>query len=148
LLSVNEAILQAADIGFVVAANVVNVFIAALLLVRTRGQDRLERALGLVVVAMGLPAGTVAVVNLLAQRPLWAILMPALLALYCTVELMLDYVLRLDWRRSRLLGPYMAVYYLALMAPIGYAFLVDVPWGVITLVTYFLNLLATWYSHR
>ncbi|MBU0494879.1 MAG: hypothetical protein KKA73_16905 [Chloroflexi bacterium] len=145
----NETILQAADIILILAANVINVLIAALFLARTRGRDRLESALGLVVVAMGVPAGVVAVINLLAQRPLWAVVMPTLLALFCAVEFTLDYLLHIEWRRTpRLVGPYTAVYYLALMGMVGYAFLVTVPWGIVTLITYFVNLLATWYSHR
>jgi hypothetical protein len=43
--------------------------------------------------------------------------------------------------------PYISMYYLGLMAMIGYAFLVGRIWGFVTLATYFVNLWATWYAH-
>jgi len=55
--------------------------------------------------------------------------------------------LSLPFRSSRLLGPYLLLYYLSPMGMIGYAFLVSEAYGFITLATYFLNLLATWYSY-
>ena len=65
------------------------------------------------------------------------------------VELLLDYVLEIDFRRThtRLLGPYLALFYLGQMGLIGYAFVVQPVYGFVTLATYFLNLLATWYSY-
>ncbi len=45
------------------------------------------------------------------------------------------------------LGPYLLSYYLALFAMIGYAFLAGKPYGFVTLITYFINLAATFYSY-
>jgi hypothetical protein len=55
------------------------------------------------------------------------------------VELVLDYMLKIDFRQGKLLGPYLLLYYLASMVMVGYAFLVSVPAGAVTLVTYFLQ---------
>jgi hypothetical protein len=64
------------------------------------------------------------------------------------VEFVLDYWLELDFRHSRLLGPYLLLYYLALMGMIGYSFQVGRVFGFVTLATYFLQLAATGYSYR
>jgi len=63
------------------------------------------------------------------------------------VELLLDYVLKLPFRKTWLLGPYLGIYYLAQFGMIGYAFLVGKAHGFVTLVTYFCSLFATWYSY-
>jgi len=63
------------------------------------------------------------------------------------VELFFDYIFHLPFRETNLLWPYLGVYYLGLLGMIGYAFVVRMMYGYMTLVTYFLNLLATWYAH-
>ncbi len=70
-----------------------------------------------------------------------------LLILFFAIELLFDYILKLDFRNTALLWPYIVVYYLALMGMIGYSFSIGRPYGFITLGTYFLGLLATWYGH-
>ena len=60
----------------------------------------------------------------------------------------LDYWLELDFRHSRLLGPYLLLYYAALMGMVGYSFLAGDAFGVVTLITYFVQLGATVYSYR
>jgi hypothetical protein len=43
--------------------------------------------------------------------------------------------------------PYLLLFYLALMAMIGYSFLLGKTYGYITLATYFLHMAATAYSY-
>lgn len=136
------------DIAMFVIANLVNVLMIGIFLSRPKGLDRVEYVLGLILLVLGLPAAAIAVLNGLAGREWQFIVLPALLVLFLMVELLLDYILKLDFRRSRLLGPYLLLYYVALMGMIGYAFLVEQVYGFITLVTYFLNLAATAYSYR
>ncbi|MCX6033751.1 MAG: hypothetical protein NTV38_02050 [Chloroflexi bacterium] len=67
--------------------------------------------------------------------------------LYDAVEFVLDYILKFDFRQSRWLGPYLGLYYLALLGMIGYTFAVGKLYGFVTLVTYFINLAATAWSY-
>jgi hypothetical protein len=73
--------------------------------------------------------------------------LPLPLILHSIVELLLDYILKLDFRRTRLLGPYLVLFYLGQMGLIGYAFVVEPAYGFVTLATYFLCLGATRYAH-
>ncbi len=136
------------DLAFIGLANLVNVLMVGVFLSRPPGWRRLERTLGWIFVALSLPVAAVLVLNLLGGREWWAITMPALLLAFIAVEFVLDYWLERDFRHSRLLGPYLLLYYLALMGLIGYAFLVGEIYGFVTLVTYFLQLGATAYSYR
>lgn len=136
-----------ADLAIVVIANVVNVFMIGIFLSRPLGLKTLERALGLIQIALIVPIAIVVIANLRAGREWWTVALPVLLIAFLLLELMLDYVLKIDFRRTRLLGPYLGLYYLSLMGMIGYSFGVGKPYGAVTLATYLLQLLASWYSY-
>jgi hypothetical protein len=138
---------QAIDLAVVVAANLYNLLMTAIFLARPRGWKRFERIAGLAMVALALPLGAAVVLNLLANRAWWFIALPILLILHCVVELLLDYILKVDFRKSRLLGPYLGLFYLGQWGLIGYAFVANPVYGFVTLATYFLCLGATRYAH-
>jgi CubicO group peptidase (beta-lactamase class C family) len=135
------------DLVVVVAANLFNLLMTAIFLTRPKGWKRFERAVGLVMIALALPLGAAVILNALGQRAWWFVVLPIPLILHAIVELLLDYILRLNWRKSRLLGPCLALFYLGQMSLIGYAFAVALAYGFVTLVTYFLCLGATRYAH-
>jgi hypothetical protein len=135
------------DLVVVVAANLFNLLMTAIFLTRPKGWKRFERVAGLVLVGMAVPLGAAVILNLLANREWWFVVLPLPLILHCIVELLLDYILKLDFRKTRLLGPYLALFYLGQMGLIGYAFTVEPAYGFVTLATYFLCLGATRYAH-
>jgi CubicO group peptidase (beta-lactamase class C family) len=135
------------DLVVVVAANLFNLLMTAIFLTRPKGWKRFERVMGLIMVALALPLGAAVILNLLADREWWFVALPLPLILHCIVELLLDYILKLDFRKTRLLGPYLALFYLGQMGLIGYAFVVEPTYGFVTLATYFVSLGATRYAH-
>lgn len=66
-------------------------------------------------------------------------MLPLLMVVFLAFELLLDYILEINFRNTWLVGPYLLIYYAACMGMVGYAFLVKVPYGFITLLTYFLQ---------
>jgi hypothetical protein len=135
------------DLSIFVIANLTNLLLAAMFLFRARGRPKTGNAFGWVAVVLGIPLLAAAVINLLEGRPWWTFVLPGMLVLYNVVEFLLDYLLKIDFRHSRWLGPYLGLYYLALMGMIGYTFAVGKPYGFVTLITYFINLAATAYSY-
>jgi CubicO group peptidase (beta-lactamase class C family) len=135
------------DLVVVVAANLYNLLMTIIFFTRPKGWRRFERVVGLIMVALALPLGAAVALNLLAGRAWWFVVLPLPLILHCVVELILDYLLKLDFRRTRWLGPYLALFYLGQMSLIGYAFAVEPIYGFVTLATYFLCLGATRYAH-
>lgn len=135
------------DIGIFVIANLINLLLIGIFLSRPKGIKKVEHVLGLFVVAMILPIGVAIILNILAKRGWWTIVLPLILILFLAVELLLDYILKLNFRKTRWLWPYLLLYYSAMMAMIGYSFLIGKPYGFVTLGTYFLGLFATWYSY-
>jgi CubicO group peptidase (beta-lactamase class C family) len=138
---------DAIDLAVVVAANLYNLLMTSIFFTRPRGWRRFERVVGLIMVALALPLGAAVVLNLLANRAWWFVVLPLPLILHCVVELLLDYILKLDFRKTRWLGPYLGLFYLGQMGLIGYAFAVQPIYGFVTLATYLLCLGATRYAH-
>ncbi len=135
------------DIGVVIVANIINVLVIGIFLSRAVGKRSLEHTLGLVLVALALPLLFAAIRNLLTGREWWTVGLPSIMIVYLILELFLDYILKINFRHTPFLWPYLALFYLAFMMMIGYAFLTGRVYGYITLTTYFLGLLATWYSY-
>jgi hypothetical protein len=135
------------DTAIFIIANMVNLLMVGIFLSRPRGLKKVERTLGLIIVSLALPVAIAVILNLRAGREWWTVVLPSILILFLAVELFLDTILRLDFRKTRLLWPYLLLYYLALMAMIGYSFLIGAAFGFVTLGTYFLNLISTWYSY-
>jgi hypothetical protein len=134
------------DLVLFVVANLANLLTAAIFLSRTLGQDRAETLLGLVFVSLALPAAAGVVLNALAGREWWTVLLPMPLIVFCIVELLLDYVLGIEFRSTGLRWPYIILYYVALISMVGYSFGIGKPYGFVTLATYMLNLGATGYA--
>jgi hypothetical protein len=135
------------DLGVFIIANLVNILLVGIFLARPMGFKKVEYILGLVMVSLILPVGFAVLLNALRRREWWTIVLPLLLILFLVIELLFDYILKLDFRSTALLWPYLLVFYVALMGMIGYSFLVKKSFGYVTLCTYFLSLLATWYSY-
>jgi CubicO group peptidase (beta-lactamase class C family) len=135
------------DLVVVAVANLFNLLMASIFFARPRGWQRFERVLGLVMVALALPLGAAVALNALGQRAWWFVVLPIPLILHTIVELLLDYVMKLDFRGTRLLAPYLALFYLGQVGLIGYAFAVEPAYGFVTLATYFLSLGAARYAH-
>jgi hypothetical protein len=138
---------QIIDWTLFAVANLVNILMTGIFLSRPKGLKRVEKGLGIIVVALGIPAAISVLLNVLGKREWWSIVLPLLLVVFLTVELILDYILKLDFRHTSILWPYLLLYYISLWGMIGYAFLIGRNYGFVTLITYFLQLFATGYSY-
>jgi hypothetical protein len=141
--SINQSTI---DYTLFAIANLANLLTAGIFLSRTVGQQRTETILGLVFVSLALPATVAVVLNALERREWWTILLPATLIAFCIVELLLDYVFEIEFRKTGLRWPYIILYYVALISMVGYSFGIGKPYGFITLSTYMVNLGATGYA--
>jgi len=139
--------IQNIDLAVFVIANLTNLLLALMFLFRARSKPKIGSTFGWAAVILGIPLLTAVGLNALAERPWWALVLPGLLVAYDLVEFLIDHVIKFDFRHSRWLGPYLGLYYLALMGMIGYAFAIGKSYGFITLITYFINLAATAYSY-
>ena len=138
----------AVDLTVFLAANLYNLALTAVFLARAGKRKRMARIIGLGAVLLGIPLLAASILNVLAGRVWWAIALPLPAALHCLMELFVDYLTPLDFRYTRWVWPYLGLFYLGQWFLVGYNFLARQEYGVITLVTYFLCLAATYYSYR
>lgn len=131
-------------VGAGVAANLL---IAGMFVARVHA-PRLARPLGFGGTSMALPLASASLVAASDGGDRWAIGLPLVFVMFAVVEVLVDVVLDFEVRRSRWLGPYLGLFYLAQWAVIGAAFGASEPGGFAVLVTYFACLLATRYSYR
>lgn len=127
------------DLWIVVCVNLFNLLLVVLFWARISDQPLVARIAGIASILLGLPLAVLAISNLLQHRTWWTVVLPLLLVLFLLIELLFDYILKIEFRQTWLVGPYLLFYYLGSMVMVGYAFMVKVPYGVITLITYFIQ---------
>ena len=131
---------------FVIAV-LANLLMVGIFAAKARRLGRLQYALGIALETLALPLGLAVVLNALWGREWWTIALPVAMIAFLAVELLFDYVWKLDFRGNRLLGLYLALYYVGFIALTGYSFSLGKPYGFVALATYFANLAATAYSY-
>ena len=107
---------------------------------------QLEFNLGLILVAMIVPVGAIIILNYMNHREWWTTVLPLFFLAFLVLELVLDYILKLNFRQTQLLWPYLTLFYISQFTMIGFSFLANKQYGYVTLVTYFILLLATLYA--
>jgi hypothetical protein len=142
----NRASFRTIDLTVIVVANLMNLMMVPVFILRTLEVGRLG-VVGLIWAAFILVLAPTIVQNARARREWWAMTLPSLLVLFLIVELALDYIARYDFRSTSLLGPYLLLYYVSILGMIGYAFLTEKRYGFVTLVTYFLSQIAALFSY-
>jgi hypothetical protein len=135
------------DLIVVYSANLINIIMALLFVVRISSLPQIEDILGIAVMMMGFGLGYIAFINRRNKRNRWETYLLIPIFLFFIVELVLDYILSFDFRSTSLVGPYILFYYVALWGLIGYAFRFDKKWGFLTLLTYFLNMTLSVLQH-
>jgi len=134
------------DLGVVVCVNLFNLLLVVLFWGRLTNRPKIERIAGISTLILGIPLTLFAIANLLQHRQWWTVALPLLLVLFILIELLFDYILKIEFRQTWQAGPYLLIYYLGSMVMVGYAFMVKVPYGVITLITYFMQVSLGVYS--
>lgn len=136
------------DSVVVYLANLINIIMAFLFVARVLFLHPIfEYNLGLVAIVMGFSLGYIAFINKRNGRDKWETYLLIPIFLFFIVELLLDYILRIYFRNTALVGPYILFYYVGLWGLIGYAFRFDKKWGFLTLLTYFSNMILSVLQH-
>jgi small-conductance mechanosensitive channel len=142
-----RALYRKIDLLVVYIANLINVIMSLLFVVRVSSLPLVEGILGIVVMIMGFGLGYIAFINRKNKRDTWETYLLIPIFLFFVAELVLDYILNFDFRSTALVGPYILFYYVGLWGLIGYAFRFDKKWGFLTLATYFLNMSLSVLQH-
>lgn len=134
------------DLIVVAVTNLFNIIMVVVFYYRTRGINH-PKIVGYIWACLAILLLAAAIFNLRSKLTWWSIAIPLSFSVFLILELILDYYLQLDFRSTGLLAPYLVLYYLSILGMIGYAFLTEKRFGIITLATYFLSQIAALYSY-
>ena len=135
------------DLTVVYLANLINILIAILFLARMSDLTAVENILGVAVITMGFVLGYIAYLNKMNRRDKWETYLLIPIFLFMIVELILDYILVMDFRSTIIAGPYVLLYYIGAWGLIGFSFRFEKKWGFATLVTYFVMMILSIYPY-
>ena len=128
-------------LGAVVAV-VIHVLVIAVFVARLGGKPAIEHWLGLLTIGTIVPLGYLFVTGVTLHRPALYFIQVGLMIAYLIVELLLDYVYRVDFRCDRrIVIPYIILFYAGTGGMIGVAGLAGQAWLCVA-VSSFLIMMA------
>jgi hypothetical protein len=137
------------DLVFVISAVIFNLLIGGIFIAQKRERPKLVRAFGISWLLLAIPFSIVFFHYISVGRQLWIMIYFGFILFYFFVELMLDYVLKIEFRSKKSTHiPYIIVEYIALFGLIGISFAIDRTWGFIISITFWVLLGCLIYLYR
>ena len=118
------------DLVFVLCAVVFNLLIVGIFIATKKERPELRKTLGMAFVSLGIPFAIVFIRYLVEGRGLRTMVPFGFVLLYIAVEVVLDYILKIDFRKKLITHvPYIVLEYIALFSLIGISFSINRVWG-------------------
>lgn len=131
--------LNAFDLMFVLSAVAFNLLIAAIFVAQKLGREKLVNTFGVLWLCLLIPLTLVFVSYRSAGRETLILVSFGFVFLYMLVELLLDYVFKVDFRSKPIMHvPYIILEYVALFSLIRIAFEIDQAWGTVVAICFWI----------
>ena len=127
------------DLMFVISAAAFNLLIAAIFIAQKLGREKLVKTFGILWLWLIIPLALVFVSYWQEGRETRILVSFGLVFIYMLVELLLDYVFKVDFRSKAVTHvPYIILEYIALFSLIAIAFEIDRTWGTIIAICFWI----------
>ena len=137
------------DLMFMLSAIAFNLLIAAIFIAQKFGKEILVRTFGILWLWLLVPLAMVFVSYWRDGREKWILVSFGLVFLYMLVELLLDYVFKVDFRSKPITHvPYIILEYIALFCLIVIAFDIDQVWGWVISICFWILMGSLVYLYR
>jgi len=137
------------DLVFVLSAIVFNLLIAGVFIAQKKERPKLVRTFGILWLSLAIPLVVVFIHYLIVGRDLWIMIYFGFIFLYIFIELLLDYILKIEFRQKKITHiPYVILEYIALFGLIGISFAIDRAWGFLVSISFWLLLASLIYLYR
>lgn len=134
---------------FLFVAIALNVKIILIFLARYRGLDGLEHKIGYLVIACIIPLIIILINYILIGKELWIIIYIIIIISFLTFEMILDYILKLNFRTNlKIVVPYTLFYYVAFWGLLAISFVINLVIGFIIFSIFMLSVVVTIYTHK
>ena len=130
--------------------NLANIIISVIFISRVK-RPELEHILGIFFILTGIPTLIILIINIFYQRDLWFWLFPLLYLIFISYEIIVDYIKKVEFRNpinKKILIPYLILYYVSIILMWGLTWTLGTLYGIITGVTYFLELGCAIYAGK
>ena len=134
---------------FIFLAIFLNVLIILIFLARYRGPEGLEHKIGYLVIVCIIPLLIILFNYILIGKDLWIVIYIIIIISFLIFEIILDYILKLNFRTNpKIVGPYILYYYIAFWGLLAISFVIDLVIGFIVFGIFMLNVVVTIYTHK
>jgi hypothetical protein len=128
---------QISNVVGAVTAVLINVLLIALFVARLGQKPKIEYWLGVAIILGLLPLSYLFIMGILARRPLLFFIQVGLMLAYLVVELLADYVLKVEFRQvRRLVIPYATLFFAATGGMIGVASRAGKIWTIAAVLSF------------
>jgi hypothetical protein len=134
---------------FLFIAIALNIKIILIFLARYRGLEGLEHKIGYFVLACIIPLIIILINYILLGKELWIIIYIIIIISFLTFEMILDYILKLNFRTNlKIVVPYTLFYYVAFWGLLAISFVINLAIGFIIFGIFMLSVVVTIYTHK
>lgn len=138
------------DFSEFIIINIFNLAVFALFLSRVK-KPEISKKIGVFSLLVGIPTLIIAIFNIILLREWWYWLFPMLLVGFMVFCLIVDYVKKIEFRNPRKLSiliPFLVIFYISIILMWGLTWILGTIYGVITGITYFLQLFGAYYAGK
>jgi len=136
------------DLVFVLTAIAFNLLIAGIFIAQKKERPKVTKTIGIVWLILAIPLAIVFVNYLTEGRDLWIMICFGFIFLYMFLELLLDFVLKIEFREKPITHvPYIIMEYIALFSLIAISTDIDQTWGYIVGVSFWILMASLVYLY-
>jgi len=134
---------------FLFIAILMNFLVIAIFILRKKGFEQLEHKIGYIVISCAIPLFIIILNYILIGKELWIIIYIIIMISFLMIEMVLDYILKIDFRTNlKIVVPYVIIYYIAFWGLLAISFVINLIAGFIVFGVFILNLISTIYAHK
>lgn len=129
--------IQVSNLVGAIAANLINVLVIAVFIARLSNRPKIEYWLGIALISSLVPLAYLFITAFGFRRPFLYFIQIGLMITYLVVELLLDYIFKVDFRQNQgIVLPYVMLFFAGTGGMIGVASHAGKVWIVVTVISF------------
>lgn len=135
---------QVSNIVGVIVANLINVLVISVFIARLSNRPKIEYWLGIILILSIVPLAYLFITAFGFKRHFLYFIQIGLMITYLVVELMLDYILKVDFRQNqRIVLPYIMLFFSGTGGMIGVASHAGKVWTIVSIISFLIMAIFT-----
>jgi len=128
---------QVSNIVGAILANLINILVISVFIARLSNRPKIEYWFGIILILSIVPLIYLFITAIGFKRPLLYFIQIGLMIIYLVVELMLDYILKIDFRQTQsIVIPYVMLFFAGTGGMIGIASNAGKVWTILTIISF------------